>query len=69
MSLEIFKTNVETLQDADYLLRELRRSVSDGVINFDIEDSNRILRIEINREISEIVCSLFVKHGFYCQKL
>lgn len=69
MSLEIFKTNVETPQDADYLLRELRRTVSDGVINFDLEDTNRILRIEINREISEIVCSLFVKQGFYCQKL
>ena len=69
MSLAIFKTNVETPQEADYLLRELRRTVSDGVINFDLEDSNRILRIEINREISEIVCSLFVKQGFYCQKL
>ncbi|MHA3790001.1 hypothetical protein ACX0HA_17475 [Flavobacterium hauense] len=69
MSLAIFKTNVETPQEADYLLRELRRTVSDGVINFDLEDTNRILRIEINREISEIVCSLFVKQGFYCQKL
>jgi predicted nucleotidyltransferase len=69
MSLAIFKTNVETPQDADYLLKELRRTVSDGVINFDLEDTNHILRIEINREISEIVCSLFVKQGFYCQKL
>lgn len=69
MGLEIFKTNVETPAEPDYLLRVLRHSVSDGVINFDLQDSNRILRVETNREISEVVCSLFVKQGFYCQKL
>ena len=69
MGLEIFKTNVKTLQEADYLLRVLRRSVSDAQINFDLEDPNRIFSIETNRETSEIVCSLFVKQGFYCKKL
>ena len=69
MGLEIFKTNVETPQEADYLLRLLRRSVSDALINFDLEDPNRIFSIETNRETSEIVCSLFVKQGFYCKKL
>lgn len=33
MGLEIFKTNVKTLQEADYVLRVLRRSVSDAEIN------------------------------------
>lgn len=69
MGLEIFKTNVETLQEADFLLRVLRRSLSDALINFDLEDPNRIFSIETNRETSEIVCLLFVKQGFYCQKL
>lgn len=69
MGLEIFKTNVETQQEADYLFRLLQHSVSDGVINFDLKDSNHVLRIEVNREISEVVCSLFAKQGFYCQKL
>jgi len=50
MGLEIFKTNVETPQEADYLLRVLRRSVSDALINFDLEDPNRTFSIETNRE-------------------
>ena len=69
MGLEIFKTNVETPQEADYLLHVLRRSVSDALISFDLEDPNRIFSIETNRETSEVVCSLFVKQGFYCQKI
>ena len=69
MSLEIFKTSVETPEDANYLLRLLQHSISDGLINFDLGDSDSILRIETNREISGVVCSLLTKQGFYCQKL
>lgn len=69
MNLEIFKTNVETQEQANYLVRLLQHCISDCPISFDLQDSNRILRVHTNREISEVVCSLFVKQGFHCQKL
>ena len=69
MNIEIYKTSVETRDQATYLLRLLQQHISDCVMNFDLEDCDRILRIESNRDISEIVSGMFVKHGFQCQKL
>lgn len=69
MSLEIFETNIKTQEEANYLLQLLQHSISDGLISFDLKDSNHILCIETNREISGVVLSVFRKQGFYCQKL
>lgn len=69
MGLEIFKTNVSTRQQADYLLIMLRQRISDGIIYFYPEDTVHTFHIRTNREIAEIACAFFSKEGFDCQKL
>lgn len=69
MSLEIFTTNVQNQQEADHLLRLLRQRISDGVIYFDLKDSKCVLRIETNREVSEVACSVVSMQGFNCKKI
>lgn len=45
-ALEIFKTNVTTLSEADEVLKNLRMYFPSCRINFDLHDCDRILRVE-----------------------
>ena len=69
MGLEIFKTDIVTEQEANYLLHLLRRCISDSIIYFYSEGFGYVFRIQTNREISDVACSLFMNEGFNCQKL
>ncbi|PTT10290.1 hypothetical protein DBR27_06485 [Flavobacterium sp. HMWF030] len=69
MNIEAYKTDVTTKEDARFIVALLQFVISDCIMNFDLEDSNHILKIETNREIKEMVYSVFNKQGFYCQKL
>jgi hypothetical protein len=69
MNIEFYKTDVTTNEDASFIVVLLQFIISDCIMNFDLEDRNRILRIETNRDIKEMVYGVFNKQGFYCQKL
>ncbi|WP_269236560.1 hypothetical protein [Flavobacterium flavigenum] len=69
MHIEAYKTNVRTKKDASLLVTLLQFIISDCIINFDFKNRERILRIETNRDIQEMVYSVFSKQGFYCKKL
>ncbi|MFW0739229.1 hypothetical protein [Flavobacterium sp. N502536] len=69
MNIETYKTDVTTKEDARFVVALLQFVISDCIMNFDVEDTNHILRIETNREIKEMVYGVFNKQGFYCQKL
>jgi hypothetical protein len=69
MHTEAYKTNIRTKKDASEIVMLLQFIISDCIINFDSENQEKILRIETNRDIKEMVYGLFNKHGFYCQKL
>ncbi|KQW98979.1 hypothetical protein [Flavobacterium sp. Root420] len=69
MNIEAYKTDVKTKEDARFIVALLQFVISDCIMNFDLDDSNHILRIETNREIKEMVYGVFNKQGFYCQKL
>lgn len=69
MNIEAYKTDVTTKEDAKFIVALLQFVISDCIMNFDLEDSNHILKIETNREIKEMVYGVFNKQGFYCQKL
>ncbi|CAA9194479.1 hypothetical protein ACHRVW_08815 [Flavobacterium collinsii] len=69
MNIETYKTDVTTKEDARFVVTLLQFVISDCIMNFDVEDTNHILRIETNREIKEMVYGVFNKQGFYCQKL
>ncbi|TPG45224.1 hypothetical protein [Flavobacterium pectinovorum] len=69
MKIEAYKTDITTGEDARFIVALLQFVISDCIMNFDLEDSNHVLRIETNREIKEMVYGVFNKQGFYCQKL
>jgi len=68
-NIEAYKTDITTKEDARFIVRLLQFVISDCIMNFDLEDSNHVLKIETNREIKEMVYGVFNKQGFYCQKL
>ncbi|MEH6657086.1 hypothetical protein [Leeuwenhoekiella marinoflava] len=69
MKVEIFKTDIKNEQQANYLLTLLRKSISDALIDFDFKENHTLLKVKINRDVSEIVHSLFITQGVDCQKL
>ncbi|SHL32026.1 hypothetical protein [Flavobacterium chilense] len=69
MHIESYKTDIKTKEEASFIVVLLQFVISDCIMNFDLEDHNRILRIETNREIKEMVYGVFNKQGFYCQKI
>jgi len=69
MHIEAYKTNVRTKKDVSLIVVLLQFIISDCIIYFDFKNRERILRIETNRDIKEMVYGVFNKQGFYCQKL
>ncbi|MNG16663.1 hypothetical protein D3C87_1292350 [compost metagenome] len=69
MHIETYKTNVRTKKDASLIVVHLQFIISDCIIYFDFKNRQRILRIETNRDIKDMVYGVFNKQGFYCQKL
>lgn len=67
MKVEKYKTNVENPQQAMLLIKTLQLRISDCLLSFD-QDSYH-LSVTTTREVSELVCELFVKQGFVCNKV
>lgn len=66
--VKIFKTNVETTAEAFFILRELNQLYI-GNINFDLEDCDRILRIDATNYSSLDIIKTFESLGFYCVEI
>ena len=67
--VEVFKTNVHDEGDSQNLVRHLQRHFPDGRINFDLEDCDRILRVE-GGTVSRIkIMDTLSNLGFLCEPL
>ncbi len=49
--VEVFKTNVSEEKDAAQLLKQLQNASAQYKVNFDLDDCDRILRIESTENI------------------
>jgi hypothetical protein len=65
MPVEVFRTNVKTKKNADQVIHLIKR-LQPGKINFDLEDCDRILRIEANEIQVQPIVKLVVDLGFDC---
>ena len=65
----IFKTSVKTKKLVQQLKPFLDNSLQQSKWNFDLEDCDKILRIESPTEISEAVNKLLNGKGFDCEEL
>lgn len=64
-SIEVFKTNVETTEQAQQLLDLIHRNFPHYTANFDLDDCDRILRITSAELIRENVIPEFLQqNGF-----
>jgi hypothetical protein len=62
----IFKTSVSTETQVEALAPDLNTSIGNVKWNFDLQDCDRILRIEANRLSSEKVISFLQSRGYEC---
>lgn len=67
--VEVFKTNVQEFAQAQKLVAVLRRHFPDSKINIDLDDCDKVLRVEGNNLRIEKVMTLVTKKGFVCTVL
>ena len=67
--IEVFSTNVHESPQADKLVGLLRQQFPNSRINFDLDDCDKILRVEgVDFHPVEVI-SLVNEHGFDCKIL
>ncbi len=67
--VEVFKTNVSDHHQAEKFLDIFRSQFPDHKINFDLDDCDRILRVEGNNDINSVVKKIVNDRGFLCEVL
>lgn len=68
-TVEVFRTNVQDLRISFQIVQRLQLQFPDSSINFDLEDCDRILRIE-GRMINNVeVIRLLNACGYFCEAL
>lgn len=67
--VEIFKTNVQKESDRDYVVTMMQKQFPECKINFDLEDCDKILRIEgVDLQYDNVV-SHVAGLGYTCVRL
>ncbi len=67
--VEVFKTNVEQDTDAASLAKVLLSIFPQSRINFDLDDCDKILRIENHSICIDSVVFILQSNGFTCEVL
>lgn len=67
--VEVFKTNISDDEVAKHLIQELQILIPHALINFDLDNCDRILRVE-RQEIRVIpILDLLKGKGHFCEVL
>ncbi len=67
--IEVFKTNVQEISQANKLISLLLQHFPNSRINFDLHDCNKILRVKGENFVPEKVMMLVKENGFSCDVL
>jgi len=69
--IEVFKTNIIKKREARLILKQLLNMLPGAAVNFDLEDCDRVLRVESRSQNFDIrqVCGAVTKMGFDCHVL
>ena len=62
--IEIFKTNVESLSQAELIMSLLRQHVPAVEVNFDLEDCDNILRVKGETFCCKNIVKILAANGF-----
>jgi hypothetical protein len=67
--IEIFKTNIPGTAQAILLIEWLKKQLPGTYINVDLDDCDRILRVQADSIQTEQIEALVNDYGFYCKAL
>ncbi|MBS7256560.1 MULTISPECIES: hypothetical protein [Flavobacterium] len=67
--IEIFKTNVQEVEQSQIIIGKLLEHFPNSAINFDLEDCDKILRIHSETISNYKIIELLNSHGFHCEVL
>ena len=67
--VEVFKTNVLQRERAEQLASILHSQFAFSKISFDLEDCDKILRVEGKQICAETIIEVLTTHGLECEVL
>lgn len=67
--IEVFKTNIQSQYESKVILEELNFQFPDYAINFDLEDCDKILRVEATTIQLNAIIEILKNKNFNCQIL
>lgn len=67
--VQVFKTNVNDPLQADMLCDLIQNDATVQRANFDLDDCDKIFRVESSMNIDEKIIALLHLHGFTCEEL
>ena len=67
--IQVFKTNVNDPSQADMLCDLIQTDTTVQRANFDLDDCDKIFRVESITNIDEKIIALLHLHGFTCEEL
>jgi hypothetical protein len=62
--VEVFKTNVQSVIDAEILVQKIRQLFPNLKVTFALDDCDRILRLEGNSICNESILKILNNHGY-----
>jgi len=65
----IFKTDVQDVKQSGMLVKKLTRRIPGSSVNFDLEDCDKVLRVEGDNFSPETVIKLLNNNGRQCEIL
>jgi hypothetical protein len=69
MIVEVFKTNVNEIETSEQLIQQVLNHYPHSRVNFDMEDCDRILRVEADMVVPEKIIEILTANGYLCEVL
>jgi hypothetical protein len=66
--VKVFKTNIDNAEEADSIKNKILEYFPYYKINFDLEDCDKILRVEVNISPNAII-DIVKEHNYICKVL
>jgi hypothetical protein len=67
--IEVFKTNVQETDQSKMIVGKLLEHFPNSIINFDLEDCDKILRIHASSISNHKIIELVNSCGYHCEVL